>query len=233
MNLARLAARGTRTSCSYRLVSGAVSKKLEQKQARRAAEERRKAEARRAAMRRNALTIGSAVLVGALVVIAIAFQRPGEEGDVGVSAEEANCGEVERHADQGRDHIEEGAPHEPYDSSPPTSGPHYAEWADTEFFTEPLPPEQLVHNLEHGEIVIWYSPDAPAEVQGQIEELVDQEPVATVASPYADIEAPYQLVLTAWRHSQACELVSQEVVNNFRREFQGHGPEQIAPPFDG
>ena len=215
-----------------------MSKKLEQKQARREAEERRRAEQRKQAFRRNALTIGSAVLVGALVVIAIVLQResgqgPGAPDNVGVSAAQANCADIEEFEEQGADHIDTGAAHEPYNSSPPTSGPHYATPAGTEFFAEQLPPEQLVHNLEHGQIVIWYSPDAPAEVQAQVEDLVVQESNATAAAPYPDIESPYQLVLSAWGASQACEQVSQEIVDDFRREYQGMGPEALTPPFEG
>lgn len=215
-----------------------MSKKLEQKQARREAEERRKAEQRKQARRRSLLTIGSAVLVGAIVVGAIVAQRrsgegPGAPDNVGVAAAEANCADVEEFEEQEADHIDTGAAHEPYNSSPPTSGPHYATPAGTEFFAEQIPPEQLVHNLEHGQIVIWYAPDAPAEVQSQVEDLVVQETNATAAAPYPDIEAPYQLVLSAWGASQACEKVSQEVVDDFRREYQGKGPEALTPPFDG
>ncbi len=215
-----------------------MSKKLEQKQARREAEERRRAEERKAAIRRNLFTIGTAVLVAAIVVAAIYFQRGtgtgGVSDDLGVAEREANCGEVETFEDQGADHIEVGTPHEPYNSSPPTSGPHYEIPGATEFFTEPQQPETFVHNLEHGMIVIWYDPEAPSETIDQIQDLVRQEPAATAAVPYADIESPYNFALTAWGASQHCELVSQEVVNSFRREYQGKGPEQVGvPTFDG
>lgn len=214
-----------------------MSKKLEQKQARREAEERRKAEQRKQAIRRNALTIGSAVLVGAIVVVAIFIQREQGGGpvpnNVGVPASEAGCTDVEEFEEQGADHIAVGSQHEPYNSSPPTSGPHYETPAGTEFFAEQIPPEQLVHNLEHGQIVIWYSPDASNETRGHIEDLVTQQPTATAAAPYPDLASPYQLVLTAWGASQSCEQVSQEVVDDFRREYQGQGPEPLTPPFEG
>ena len=54
-------------------------------------------------------------------------------------------------------HIQVGEQHEPYNSDPPTSGPHYAQPAQAGFYDEALPDEQLVHNLEHGYIVIWYN----------------------------------------------------------------------------
>ena len=215
-----------------------MSKKLEQKQQRRLAEERRRQEERRAALKRNAVTIGAAVIVATIVIVAIVLQRERGEGiipeNVGVSAAEANCGEVVEHEDQGRSHLTAGEPHEPYNSSPPTSGPHNEIPSDTGFYEDPIPPETLVHNLEHGMIVIWYTPDADAEMLDDLDGLVAQEPQATIASPYADIESPNKIVITSWRHSQSCEQISQEVVDDFRSEFQGEAPEgEIAGPFDG
>lgn len=211
-----------------------MSKKLEQKQQRREAEERRAAEQRKAALKRNLATFGTAIVVAAVVVVAIFMQRESESPEnVGVAAAEANCGEIEEFEEQGANHIPVGEPHEPYSSSPPTSGPHYEVPADTAFFAEQLPPEQFVHNLEHGQIVIWYHPDAPAETISAIEGLVDQETQATAAVPYTDIESPYQFVLSAWGALQRCEHVSQKVVNDFRREYQGQGPEQLTRPFEG
>lgn len=215
-----------------------MSKKLEQKQARREAEERRAAEQKKAAFKRNALTIGAALLVTAIVVAAIWFQKedaaaPGGSENVGVAAAKAGCEDIETFEEQKASHIGVGEAHEPYNSSPPTSGPHYEIPADTAFYPDQVPVEQVIHNQEHGQIVIWYSPDATDETKEQIEALVDQQPAATVAVPYADIEAPYQLVLSAWGASQHCEQVSQDVVDDFRREYQGMGPEKLTPPFEG
>lgn len=211
-----------------------MSKKLAEKQQRRLAEERRRSEQRRAARRRNGITAVITLVVVALVVGLIMFERGGgSESAQGVAAGEAGCGEIEEFDNQGRDHISVGATHDPYNSSPPTSGPHYDQPATTGFYTDPLEPEQLVHNLEHGMIVIWYDPGASQTTLDQIEALVDQEREATVAAPYDDIDDRYNFVLTAWQNSQGCARVSQEVVDDFRRELQGQGPERIAPPFTG
>lgn len=65
-------------------------------------------------------------------------------------------------ASLGNQHIATLAePHAPYNSRPPSSGPHLgnlAAWGtDAE---EPLPPELFIHNLEDGGIVLAY--DCPA-----------------------------------------------------------------------
>ena len=214
-----------------------MSKKLEQKQARRLEEERRKAERRREAVRRNLVTIGVAVLVAVLVAVAIVYQKNEERsasGDIGVSIAEANCTDVERPDDQGRAHIDIGTPHEPYSSDPPTSGPHYEVPASPGFYPDPLPPEQLVHNMEHGQIILWYKPDLAEESRVDIEDLVRADSSATVATPYANIEPQYEVVVTAWRATMSCEKISQAAIDEFRTRFQGKAPEgELTGPFGG
>lgn len=222
------------------LPSAAVSKKLEEKQRRRLAEERKRDELRKAARRRTLVTTGIALLVAVGVVAAIVAQRRAEEGPgaaVGVSERQAGCTAIKEHDETGRDHIDPGAPHEPYGAPAPTSGPHYGPPngpVDPGFYADPIPPEGPVHNLEHGQIVIWYSPDASEEVIADIEEVTDQERFATVALPYSGIQTDKNFVLTAWTVSQECDRVSQTVIDEFRRNYQGvMGPEKLTEPFDG
>jgi hypothetical protein len=217
-----------------------VSKKLEEKQRRRLAEERKRDELHKAARRRNLTTSGVALLVAAGVVTAIVMQRQAEEGPaaaVGVSERQAGCTGVQEHEEMGATHIDVGAPHEPYGAPAPTSGPHYAGDAgpvDPGFYEEPIPPEGAIHNLEHGMIVIWYSPDAPEEEIANIEEITDQERFATVALPYPGLQTDKNFVLTAWTVSQECDQVSQDVVDEFRRNYQGKlGPEPLTDTFEG
>ena len=55
----------------------------------------------------------------------------------------------------GRDHITLGDPHIPYNSDPPTSGPH-ASPVESGFYDTPIPDENIIHNLEHGFVVMSY-----------------------------------------------------------------------------
>lgn len=155
------------------------------------------------------------------------------EGSLSIDPGAAGCGPAQEFPSQGRLHIE-GASHRPYSTDPPTSGPHHGIPAEPGFYDVAIPPETLVHNLEHGQIVIWYNPDASDLVRRQIEALVQQEPQATVAAPYEGLVGDERnLVLTAWRASQSCELPSQQAVDDFRRRFQGRAPEPLTPPFTG
>jgi hypothetical protein len=57
---------------------------------------------------------------------------------------------------QGADHIPLGQQVTNYNSDPPTSGPHYAETIPAGFYDTLQADEYVVHNLEHGHIVISY-----------------------------------------------------------------------------
>ena len=206
-----------------------MSRKLQEKQDRRLAEKHRREAQRRAARRGNLITIAVAVVVAAVVGVSIFLARAEEDAPVGGAAAAAGCTDVATHPSEGRQHVDDGTD-VGYETSPPTSGNHYENYADPGFYPDPVPEEALVHNLEHGQIVIWYRPDAPQDVLADIESLVEQQPVATLAAPYEDLDEPYNFALTAWGASMPCERVSQDVVDRFRARFQGRGPENVGVP---
>ncbi len=214
-----------------------MSRKLAEKRDRREAQKRRQEGERRAVRRRNLITTGIGVVVLAGAVGLIIAERTRESAPVGVAASEASCEPIQTYKRQQGSHIEDGATHPPYNSTPPTSGPHYVDPAPAGFYPAPLRPEQLVHNLEHGQIVFWYRPDASEETITAIEAVIDREPLAQrnalLAAPYDEIPASDSFILTAWGASQSCDRVSQEVVDKFRARYQGLGPERIQgiPPF--
>jgi hypothetical protein len=214
-----------------------VSRKLQEKQARRLAEEQRRKEQQRAARRRNLVTIGIALLVSVVVVGLIVLERGGDEADTGVDRQQANCEDVQTSENAGRGHVEDGTD-VTYQTTPPTSGEHWQTPAETAFYPpESLgdpPEERLVHNLEHGQIVIWYSPDAPGSVLDDIEGYIDaqrgQQTLGILAAPYEAVPEGYNLTVTAWTEAQSCQRFSSDVVDAFRSRFQGRGPEQVGVP---
>lgn len=233
-----------------------MSKKLEEKRARRLEQERRKAAQQREARRRSLLTTGIALLVAGLVVFLIVSERQGERSaqnePIGVPLAQADCTDVQSFPDQTQglesSHIEVGSPHAPYNSSPPTSGPHYAQQAAPGFYPAALPPEQVVHNLEHGQVVIWYSPDASEETVTMIEDYVEREndKAARIPDPRSGepqleplLGVPFDGIqdgtyaMTTWTNLQTCDRFSSAAVDEFRTQFQGLAPEQFAAPFRG
>ncbi len=208
-----------------------TSKKLLEKQQRRAAEEERRRAQQKAARKRNLVTLAIALLIGAVVVVLVLQSRDGDDVLAeGVGPGKAGCTEIEKHEDEGQDHVEV----EPqYGTNPPTSGPHLQTPASAGFYDEPVRPGALVHNMEHGQIVLWYSPDASPETIDDVEALVEKEPSSTVAIPYPNVESAEGIVVTAWTVSMSCEKISEAAINDFRKEFQGKSPEPLTPPFEG
>jgi hypothetical protein len=220
-----------------------MSKKLEEKQRRRLAAERRKAEERKAHRRRNLLTIGIALAVFAGVVLLIVNERSKEGVDtspIGVSASRAGCEPIKSITGATREHVPEGTQID-YKETPPMGGNHWPTPVDATFYTSELEDEPLVHNEEHGQIVIWYQPDLPSDVKDEIDTYVTRENDATlqsgarvgplVAVPYSKIQGNFQFVMTTWEHSQSCALFSSEAVDDFRVKYQGRGPELVVPTY--
>jgi hypothetical protein len=212
-----------------------TSKKLEAKRARRLAEERKAAEQKKAQRKRSLITMGLAVGVGVLVVLLIISQRdPGKKDSVNIggptNAEDAKCTKMQTYPEEGHTHVPEGTPVQ-YKTDPPTSGNHWPpeSIAAPGFYATPVDSERLVHNLEHGNIVIWYKNDAPQETKDKIEQYVGNDPYV-IAVPY-DFTGPGEYAMSAWKVSQACEIPSQTMLDDFRVANQGHGREAFTPPF--
>lgn len=204
-----------------------TSKKLLEKQQRRAAEEERRREQQKAARKRNMITLGIAAVVLVLVVALVMQNRDSGSSVPSVGADKAGCDEIETHELEGQEHVEVTPQ---YGTNPPTSGNHLATPASPGFFDEPVDPGALVHNMEHGQIVFWYDPEAPADTIDALEAVVDQEFEASIAVPWDEVESPHNFVMTAWGASQGCRDVSQSVVDAFREEYQGKGPEPVGIP---
>ena len=73
-----------------------------------------------------------------------------------------------------RNHVSEGQT-VIYSTTPPTSGDHWGRWADCGFYPNGLPDELIVHNLEHGNIVVSYNLSEEQEIAGLRRALADIE----------------------------------------------------------
>ncbi len=94
------------------------------------------------------------IILGAAFVLLNNNQQPQAAAVNGADA--ALLGQVQTFPILSRDHIQPGQTHPPYNSNPPTNGWHYPVWADWGIYTQTIPDEYLVHNLEHGGIWISY-----------------------------------------------------------------------------
>jgi hypothetical protein len=88
----------------------------------------------------------------------------------------------------------------------------------------------LVHNLEHGGIVVQYGSEVPKETVDQIVAWYSDSPngvVVTPLPPVADIAAKApsdvdkKILLTAWTHLATCSSFSEDAFTDFRDDYRG------------
>ena len=116
-----------------------------------------------------------------------------------------------------------------YNSVPPASGDHWSIPQRCGFFTDPVPDEQIVHNLEHSNIVISYNlpdqadVDALKDVYNNLDE--GWRDHFTVVRPYDQLSRG-QVGLSAWGVVDILDGVDQEGIERFFEHYVGRlGPE--------
>ena len=130
------------------------------------------------------------------------------------------------YAAQSRDHIEVDAEHPVYNSSPPTGGWHYGTTAKKRFYTEPIPDGHAIHNLEHGDIWITYSPTLSQEIKDQLKSYAFSK---ILISPRE--ENTTDIALVAWERMDAFDLeggiVPDGRIRDFIQRYRNKGPEKL------
>ncbi len=140
---------------------------------------------------------------------------------------------------QGRQMPDAGQVHIPmgdrgvYATYPPTSGQHWGEtWADWTMYDRPLPPEEYVHNLEHGGIVLLYRCDKPCpDLVKQLRQLYTTFPhakngkVKMVVAPDPKIKTP--IAILAWTWIDELPRLDRDRLLRFYRAHVDQGPEDV------
>lgn len=186
-----------------------------------------KAEAARQRRNQNMFLLGAAAL---LVLIVIFFLYLNFRTRAPISGEEVL-------PSLGNSHIDFGSRSSiAYNSTPPTSGPHYGNIAAWQIYDEPIRYEQLVHNMEDGGVIVYYQCEEPCP------ELVQD--LSDVVTPYLDagdhvIMVPNQpgwsvgggqplhedmgakIALTAWQRILKLDEFDFEKIDNFIRRYKG------------
>ena len=125
-------------------------------------------------------------------------------------------------------HIPDGA-QASYNSRPATSGEHWPAPARCGFYEEGLPDELVVHNLEHGNIVVSYNFLLEADVSALRDVLdgVGLNRVWGVARFYDQIEAG-QVALSAWGVMDVFSGANPDRIRQFFDAYAGNlGPERF------
>jgi hypothetical protein len=111
-------------------------------------------------------------------------------------------------------------PHVPYNSEPPTSGPHLPYIAPWGIHTEPIVKELQVHNLEDGGVMVQYRCAAPCpDLVAKLTEIVRRYETQVILAPYPGMRT--RIALTAWTRLDAFDDFDEARIVRFIRAYRG------------
>ena len=174
--------------------------------------------------------IASAVVIILLVVgFAFASLKLGSSGDSNLADKTTGMPGIRYEIARYSQHVSEPTPIDYTDLGhyPPTSGHHWPKWAKCGFYEDALPDELVVHNMEHGNIVISYN-------------LVKREDINALKKSFSDVslsklwgvarfygEIPEgQISLSTWGVTDSFTNVDASRIRKFFEVYHGAlGPE--------
>jgi|TARA_Y100000031_G_scaffold142188_1_gene171484 hypothetical protein len=118
-----------------------------------------------------------------------------------------------------------GQTHPPYNTTPPTSGWHYEGTARWGIYSQTIPDELQVHNLEHGGILVQYSCDDCPELVAQLEGVVKHYRSKVILATYPDM--PQRIALTAWGRIAELSVFDEDTIVSFIEAYRNKGPENV------
>jgi hypothetical protein len=122
-----------------------------------------------------------------------------------------------------------------YAVTPPVGGPHNPVWMNAGVYTEPIPSERAVHNLEHGAVWITYRPDlSSTDVTALVDLFKKQSMIAEPqdggrsnrfmdVSPWADNDLPAPIVISSWGYQLKVQSPTDPRLQQFIDAFR-HNP---------
>ncbi len=120
-----------------------------------------------------------------------------------------------------------------YKTDPPTSGDHYGNSQETASgaladgaYAEFPPVGRWVHSMEHGRVIIHYSPDLSEEEQLAIKGVFDESPAGVILIPNPEMDS--EVAVTAWTQLATCEsyegAATLDLIRAFSRHLSRPGP---------
>jgi uncharacterized protein DUF3105 len=123
---------------------------------------------------------------------------------------------------------------------PPSGGAHYGLWAIWDFYTQPVNPRLVVHNEEHGGVIMWWGPKVPEVTIARMRDFYIESPNGMFGTPIAGLGN--KIALAAWTGDPAkyyrkgyygtgklaiCPHFDEKAFTAFRDAYRGHGPEGV------
>jgi hypothetical protein len=175
------------------------------------------------------LIVGGILVIGVIVLIVVM---------IGISGPNPSAGTQQ--PDKGGSHTGDGTEvratnPDAYGSLPATSGPHWSAPNNWGVYTQPQAESQLVHNLEHGGIVIWYQPDqldadSLRQLTDWVQSQVRSPRFKVILSPWAGADFGHPIAVTAWNWLLYQDVLDLGAVQGFMDAHYGRSPEPNGGP---
>lgn len=167
------------------------------------------------------IIIAAAAVIGLGIIL---FKQDSKVSSLKVT-ENANAPQIgESFANLGREHIDIGESHIPYNSNPPTSGPHYLQPAEWGVYQNELPDEQLVHNLEHGGIWISYK-DIDPDTLSKLEAIGKANRGSVIVTPRLANDS--KITLASWTRLTKLDSYDETRILDFIKANKNKSPEPL------
>jgi Protein of unknown function (DUF3105) len=185
-------------------------------------------------------------LIAAALFFALAGSSSGGEKKVASLMSTAGCNfkTVTAYVPPGQGvHVNSLTKRLPWNTDPPSNGQHYPVWAVWGFYTDPINPHRVVHNEEHGGVILWWGDKVPASTVGRLRSLYNEQPDGTFGTPYPVLGS--KVAISAWTgdpsrygrnnywgqgHLAVCprlDAATRQAFEQFRTTYRGHGPEGV------
>lgn len=185
---------------------------------------------RRELLRRVVTAVVVVGAIGLVVGFIVSRSRQGSVASAAIqkwnreypaASKAAGCGEItdvgpyaQKDADHAHIDASNPAPRlDTYASVPPASGPHYAEWLGAGVYSDPQDILKMIHSLEHGGVIVWYSPTLKEQQLQPLQDFVKEHQDHAIMAPYdypdqgsaSQIPEGKKVALVAWHFVQLCD----------------------------
>ena len=239
-----------------------MARRKDQKAELRKEREQREAAAKAAERRRRLIgyAAGAAVVLAALIVAGVLLASGGDNGgnggggggdvlppdgevpdqkvtDLDEAVKAAGC-RLQSVAAKSREHSETLEETIAYDTKPPTSGKHYNTPSEDRAYETAPTPQELVHSLEHGRVIVWFKKDLPRDERANLKALFDEDEYQMILTP-DPTGMTYAVAATAWNADPqpngtgrllGCPRFTPGVydaIRAFKDEHRSNGPEAV------
>jgi hypothetical protein len=180
------------------------------------------------------LFAASGLIALGVVIAVIALNTGGGSANAGVGTAMRTAGcTLKTERAKSRQHVTSLEAKIKYNTFPPSSGSHYYSPAPWDFYTSPVTPVQVVHNEEHGGVILWWGNKVPSSTIDQLHAFYLSSPNGMLGTPLASLGR--KVAITAWTsppsglgqgHAAVCPTFNEKAFKTFRDAYRGRGPER-------